>query len=421
MRVVLCNKYFFLNGGTERYFRNCLDRMPSHGIEAVPYSVAYANSWESPYARFFLPPPGRPEETHYHLLRPTPRTLLRLAGRAVYSLEAQACLARLLDHLGSADIGYVLSVYNYMSASIVRVFKRRGIPVVVRFGDYNALCANYSLLRDGKPCELCVRGNYLHGIRHRCVKGKLSTTLLRTLGLYVQRGLRLFLDADAVVAPCGFMRDRLVEGGFAPQRIHVVRQPATAIADITPRPKGNYILYFGRVSPEKGLDTLIAAYQKYKPDVELRIVGRTYGSYGEQLRELAARECADRIRFIDFLAGEELAECVSGALLSIMPSRCYDNAPLALYESYALGVPVLAAAIGGIPEQVLPGRTGELFAPDSVDDLGNRLSAMLADPARLAWMGAEAREFARNELSMDSHLKTLEGLFSGLILARRHD
>ena len=419
MRVVVCNKYFFLNGGTERYLRTCLDSLPGRGVEAVPYSVAYAGSWESPYSRFFLPPPGRPEETHYNLLRPRPGTLLRLFGRSVYSREAQACLDRLLDHLGGADIGYVLSVYNYMSSSIVRSFRRRGIPVVVRFGDYNALCANYSLLRDGRPCRLCVRGNYLHGLRHRCVKGSLPATLLRTLGLYVQRGLRLFLDADAVVAPCGFMRDKLVEGGFAPERIRIIRQPATTIADIPPPPKGEYIVSFGRVSPEKGLDTLVAAYQKLRPDVDLLIVGRSYAGCREQLQAMVHQDCAHRIRFLDFLAGEELARCVGGALLSVVPSRCYDNAPLSIYESYGLGVPVLAADIGGIPEQVLPGRTGELFVPDSADDLSRRLGEMLADRPRLARMGGEAQAFARAELGLDRHLDELTALFAELAASRR--
>lgn len=420
MRVVLCNKYFFLNGGTERYLRACLDSLPTRGVEAVPFSVSYAGSWESPYAPFFLPPPGRAEETHFHRLRPTPRSLLRLAGRSVYSFEANACLERLLDHIGGADIGFILNVYNYMSPSITRVFKRRGIPVVVRFGDYNALCASYTFLRDGRPCSLCARGNYLHGLRRRCVKGSFAASLLRTVGMYAQRALRLYLDAEAVIAPCEFMRERLLEGGFAPERTHVLRQPATAMADIAPAPKGEYIVFFGRVSAEKGLDTLVEAIARRSPGVDLLIVGRSYDGCRERLEALAAEKGATRIRFVDFLDGEALARCVSGALLSVAPSRWWDNAPLAIYESFALGVPVLGANIGGIPEQIRPGVTGELFRPDSVEDLADKLTALLADRPRLARMGANALAFSRQELGLENHLDRLTALFSDVkALGRR--
>lgn len=417
MRIVLCNKYFFLNGGTERYLQSLLRALPLQGHEAVPFSVAYAGSWPSEYARFFLPSPGREGATHYRDLRPGPLALLRHAERSLYSFEARRCLTRLLTHLGGADVGYLLNIYNYMSPSIVHGFRRRGIPVVLRLGDYHPLCANYTLLRENRPCTLCVAGSYRHGLVHRCVKGSLAASALRVCSMYLQRWLGLYTGVDAVIAPCSFMAGMLVRGGFPESRIHVVRQPAFSTlgeGELGPVSKQRSVVYFGRISREKGLDTLIEAYQRLDTDAPLFIVGRSYDGCVEELQALIRPEFRDRIRFPGFLQGRELAELVAGAQVSVVPSRWYDNAPLAVYESYLLGTPVLGAAIGGIPEQILPGETGLLFAPDDVEDLAARLGALLADPEGCAAMGRRARDYAREQLGLERHLEQLLGIFETL-------
>jgi glycosyltransferase involved in cell wall biosynthesis len=415
MRILLCNKYFFLNGGTERYLSRCLEALPERGHEAIPFSVNYDGSWPSPYSPYFLTPPGETTETHFDRIRLTPRNAWSFAGRSIYSIEARKKLELLLRDLGGADVGYVLNVYNYMSPSIVHSFRKLGIPVVVRFGDYHPLCASYNLLRDYKPCTLCAKGAYFHGVRYKCVKGSLAASALRVLSMYVQKLLKLYRGCDGFVAPCDFMRNKLVEGGFPEDRVHVIRQPApkpVARPDVI---KGNYVLYFGRISPEKGLDTLIRAYQALNSPQDLLIVGRSYDGHAEYLTSLVAPEFKQRIQFPGFMDGGQLEEVVERALLTIVPSRWYDNAPLATYESYMLGTPVLAADIGGIPEQVRVGETGELFAPEDEADLSRKLKRLLGDREMLTQMGREARRYAIEKLGLDRHLDQLIALFESVV------
>ena len=111
---------------------------------------------------------------------------------------------------------------------------------------------------------------------------------------------------------------------------------------------------------------------------------------------------------------DELNAKIERALLTIVPSRWYDNAPLATYESYLLGTPVLGADIGGIPEQIRVGETGELFRPDSENDLIDKLQALLNDPDKLARMGNEAKRYATEELTLNKHLDQLLALFESL-------
>lgn len=417
MRIVCCNKFFFLNGGTEAYLFRLLEHLPRLGCQAVPFSVAYAGSKPSPYSGYFLPPPGEASQTHYGALaRPSGlfSRLPRLIGRAMWSFEAARGLARLLDHLGDVDVGYVLNIYNYMSPSVIDVFAKRGIPVVMRLGDYHPVCLSYHLSYADRPCERCLHGDYLNGIVRRCVKGSLAASLVRGTAMYLHRFLRVYDRVDAFVAPCAFMRDKLVEAGFAAGKIHVL--PQGVEADIPPPSgeKGNYVLYFGRLSPEKGLDTLIEAYQNLAPDVDLILAGRDIGGYGERLRDMVHPAFRDRIRFTGFLQGDDLSDLVSRALVCVTPSRVYDNAPLSVLESAMRATPSLGADIGGIPELIEDGVTGLLFRPGDASDLAGKMNRLLRDREALAAMGRAARVHALRYGCLDEHLTRLLQLFRSL-------
>ncbi|MCX8042881.1 MAG: glycosyltransferase family 4 protein [Desulfobacterota bacterium] len=412
MKIVLCNKYFFLNGGTEKYLQVLLRHLPRHGHEAIPFSVRYAGSWPSSYSTYFLDPPGDPTHTHLSTIRITPANSLRFLTRSIYSCEAREALARLLAAIGGADIAYVLNIYNYMSPSIIDTFYRHDIPIVMQVGDYNLVCPAYTLLRNNRPCTLCIFGAFHHGIIHRCVKHHLAASMVRVVAMYIHRWIKIYDRVAAFVVPCRFMKNILIQGGFAPNRIHLLQYPVPPEDLPVRQPKENYMLYFGRLSPEKGIDTLIKAYQAATPPVNLVIAGRSYDNEEERLRRLVLPQFQDRIRFIGFTEGSTLSKLIGGALFSVVPSRWYDNAPISIYESFAHYTPVVASAIGGIPEQIEDTVTGKLFPPDNVQALAASILWMLEDRARLEAMGAAGRAFVQEHLGVDRHINALIELFS---------
>jgi glycosyltransferase involved in cell wall biosynthesis len=412
MKIIVCNKFFFLNGGTEKYLQALLRHLSLSGHDPVPFSVGYAGSWQSEYSRFFLPPPGRADEIFYRDIRLRPASILRYIDRSVYSLEARRALARLLRETGGADIAYLLNIYNYMSPSIIDGFRKRGIPVVMRLGDYNLQCPSYLFLRANRPCTLCMRGSYWHGLRYRCVKGSFSASTLRAAAMYVHRLLRLYTRVDAFVVPCEFMRSQLVLGGFPYERIHVIRSPAVSETAPDSARTRRHILYFGRISPEKGLDTLIEAWSRLADAPELILAGRSYDGEQERLATLVPRSHRDRVIFTGFQEPAELGRLIDEALLTAVPSRWYDNAPLSVHESFLHATPVIAARIGGIPEQVQHGITGMLFEPDSADGLHAALHAMLSDRELLEQMGRAAHDYVNRECGMDLHAEHLLDLFA---------
>ncbi|PJC72025.1 MAG: hypothetical protein CO013_11520, partial [Syntrophobacterales bacterium CG_4_8_14_3_um_filter_58_8] len=225
MQIVFCNKYFFLNGGVEKYLYDVMTYLSARGHTTIPFSVRYAGTWPSPYQDYFMAPPGDPEQALWANIRFSPVNILRFLDRSVYSIEARIKLSRLLKAFPGTDIAYILNIYNYMSPSILHTFKRHHIPVVMQIGDYNLLCPSYSLLRNGKPCTLCVRGHYYHGLQYRCVKNNLAASAVRVAAMYIQRLLGLYDLVDAFVVPCEFMRTKLIEGGFPEEQLYLLPYP----------------------------------------------------------------------------------------------------------------------------------------------------------------------------------------------------
>lgn len=420
MRILLCNKYYFLNGGTEKYLFDIMDHLSSLGQSLVPFSVRFDINRPTPCADAFLDPPAASGAPHYKDMTLSPIAALRLLERCTYSFQAKRRLAALLDR-HPADIAYVLNIYNYMSPSILHTLAARRIPVVMQIGDYNLMCPNYVFLRAGKPCTLCREGRYIHGLTNRCVKGSFAASAARVAAMYVHRWLKIYDSVAAFVVPCAFMMSQMIRGGFPSERIHLIRYPVVPPAIPDSVTKRNYILYFGRISREKGLDTLVRAYQRCEVErmPDLVLMGRDYDGEAERLRGLIESEHTDRIHFPGFVSGGELTKWISEALFTVVPSRWYDNAPLSVYESLACGTPVLGARIGGIPEQIQDGVTGRLFDPDSEADLVNGLEWMTRQGEQLEAMGIAGRRYVLRELPIDKHADDLMTLFDSIISIHR--
>jgi glycosyltransferase involved in cell wall biosynthesis len=259
-----------------------------------------------------------------------------------------------------------------------------------------------------------VHGAYYNGLRYRCVHGSLGASAIRVVAMYVQRLLGVYRSVHAFAAPSSIMRDLLVKGGIPAEKIVLLRQPAdpgVVRSQITT--KNNTVIYFGRITEEKGLDVLMNAYQESGVEAELLVVGRAYGTCLEQLKSRVRPGFEARIHFKDFMNSDELSPLISRALLSIVPSNYYDNSPQSVMESYLHGTPVLGARIGGIPDEIIPGVTGDVFEPGDVQALAAKLRSMLADPAMLQDMGRNAQRYALEERSFDRHMQTLLPLLEG--------
>jgi glycosyltransferase involved in cell wall biosynthesis len=409
MRILLVHYRYFLSGGPERYLFNVKRLLESQGHEVIPFSVQNERNVESPYSSYFLSPIGTGREVYFRDVPKTSRNVLKMLGRNYYSLEAKHALERLLDD-HPVDVAYVLHYLRWMSPSVLDVLYARGIPIVVRLSDYKLLCPQSHFLRDGVPCELCKTGDLSPALRYRCVQGSLPATLVEITSRLAHRVLRADDHIRRFVAPSAFLKQKLIEGGYEPGRIEHV---PTFIDASQFRPQfsgGRYILYFGRLSPEKGIDVLLDAWRmvrERRANAELRIVG------GWDAGQPAANWAdAPGVTRFDAVDGEALHDLVRGAIAVVSPNICYENMPNSVLESFALGKPVIGSNIGAIPELVRDGETGYLSQPGSASELAKHIIGVLDDSDIVEAMGKRARAIVEVEHSAAQHYERLMNVFS---------
>ena len=221
-------------------------------------------------------------------------------------------------------------------------------------------------------------------------------------------------NIDHYISPSNFMKDKMVEGGLPADKISVIYHFIDC-SKLKPRYElGDYLLYFGRLDSEKGIDLLLKAFSQAKGAIQLKIVGS--GPEHKRLVTLASELKLDqRLKFLGPKQGKELVKLISESYLVVVPSRWYEVFGLVGLEAAALGKAVLAADIGGIPELVNDRQTGLLYRYDSADDLAAKLQWATANPAAISNFGHEARREAEKRFRPNDHFKALSRLYRELI------
>lgn len=402
-RLLNVNTYHYRRGGSDVMYLEHAAMMQGLGFEPGYFAMQHPRNEPTPWARHFV---DEIEFGHDYTLRQK----LAMAGKVVFSLEARRKLNRLLDGF-PADIAHLHCIYHHLSPAILPVFSERGIPAVMTAHDLKIACPAYKMLNAGVVCERCKEGSLLNVVRHRCVQNSLAASAVVAVESGLHRLLRTWnRHLAAIVCPSRFFVRKFTEWGWDAARFVYIPNYVDG-ALLTPRfAPGGHALYFGRLMPEKGLATLVCAAAQ--AGVPLKLAGT--GPFEAELRQLAAEQGGE-VEFLGYRSGAALHEAVRAARCVVLPSEIYENAPVSVLEAMALGKPVIGARIGGIPELVEPDETGWLFDSGSTEQLAERLRAVWGTPdARLAAMGARARERVLREFSRQRYTDSMLALYAGL-------
>jgi len=403
MNVLAANKYYFVKGGAERYFFELQRILEEHGHSVIPFAMAGDRNEATPWSSYFVS--HEPFEDGAPVL-----ARLGAAGRVLYSWEARRRIESLVDK-ARPDVAHLHNIAHQLSPSIIHGLKSRGIPVVQTLHDYKLVCPNYQMFVDGQTCERCDSFRYYEAVVHRCMRGSLGASALVALEAYAHRILGTYLrNVDLFIAPSRSLRERMVAHGVPGDRI--VHMPYSIALDEY-RPvyePGAYGVYFGRLSVGKGLKTLMSALELV-PDLPFKVVG------SGPMREELERSVADRgdVEFTGYMTGEALHRVVGNALFAVVPSECYENSPLAVYESFALGTPVVGSTIGGIPELVTDGETGLHFETGSRTALADAMRELASDRQRALEMGRAARRRVETEYGPARHYELITSVYERVI------
>ena len=404
MRILQINKFLFQFGGAERYMFELSRLLQQNGHEVSFFGMQHPRNVDSEDAQYFVSRVDYRRTSAAYRLRTFPRTL----GKTVYSFESRRRLRKML-RARKPDLAHVHLISHHISPSILDELKSHRIPIVHTVHEYKLVCPSYHLyLHDtAQICERCLGGNYFHAIAQRCVHGSLAGSTLAAAAQYLHRGLGIYeKNVDLFMSPSQFMADKLVSGGVVAEKIRVLKLWIDPDAYEPQYRPGGYVIYFGRLSPEKGVGTLLAAMSRLR---HLRLVVVGDGPDREPIEQVIRSKRLTNVECTGFRDGTPLRELVRNAAFAVVPSLWYENSPLVVYEANALGKPVVASRIGGLPEDIEDGKTGYLFEPGNVDELAHRVQSLAADRGKCEEMGRCAH--ARLRRTCQGHYHALMDLY----------
>ncbi len=287
------------------------------------------------------------------------------------------------------DLVHVHKTFMMISPSIYAACQELDVPVVQTLHNFRLLCPGWTLARDGEVCEECIDRGLWRSILHGCYRDSHLMSAAVALMLQVHRHRGTWDDhVDRYIALSDFARRKFIEGGLPASKLHV--KPNFVTPDPGEREKpGDYALFVGRLSHEKGVPKLLDAWERLHSKIPLLLVGE--GPLRKSLQAQVAARNLTNVTFKGWLPAEETRAAIKNAAFTILPSICYEGFPMSIAESFACGTPVLCSGLGGMQEIVDHHRTGLHFAPGNADELASNVEWAWAHPARLASMGKEAR------------------------------
>ncbi|MBH0114330.1 glycosyltransferase family 4 protein [Novosphingobium sp. YJ-S2-02] len=332
----------------------------------------------------------------------------RSALASVYNREARSKLRALIAER-KPDIAHAHCIYHHLTPAVFPVLAEAGVPIVLTAHDLKLACPAYKMMNADGICERCRTGGRWNVVTNRCIKNSLAASAVVGVEAYVHALLGSYRKhLTRVVAPSRFYRDKLIEWGWEAERIAYIPNFVPPADDrFTGGYEGN-ILYFGRLSEEKGLATLVRAAAASGVPVDL--VGT--GPQREELEVLIA-ELNAPVRLLGRLDGDALWTCVGQARAVVLPSEWYENAPMSALEAMQLARPVIGADIGGIPELLNESGAGTSFPSGDVAALAGELARFQTMSASdLSALGQVGSQHVRREFSRERYVERMQALYS---------
>jgi len=357
MKILQVNKFYYNRRGAEKYMLALNEGLTKAGHQVAVFSMQHPKNLPSIWSKYFI---SRISFNEGGFL-----DKLKMPGRLFYSFEAKRKFRALIKDF-QPDLIHIHNIYHHISPSILDVARKYKIPVIMHLHDYKLICPNYKLFIKGKPCERCKKNLYYNCLLNRCVNGSWSRSVGAVLEMYLHNViLKIYRKSlTRLIAPSKFIKDRFVAFGWPAEMIDVIYNSFDQNLLGETLPEEDYILYFGGLSEEKGVETLIKAAAK--TGLKTKIAGD--GRQGQILKSLSDKLKAP-IEFCGFKSGNDLRNLILRAKAVIIPSIWPENMPLSLLESLSLGKIVIASNIGGIPEIIQDGFNGFLFEAGNCDDL----------------------------------------------------
>lgn len=358
MKVLLVNKFLYPKGGSETYVFKLGKTLSDNG-----HSVEYFGMYDE---KNIVGNRVNAYSSNMDFHNSSKLSKLTYSFKTIYSEEAREKIRFVLDDF-KPDVCH-LNNFNYqLTPSIILEIDRwrnetgKKCKIVYTAHDFQLICPNHMMMNPSSMqiCEKCLGGHYENCIKNKCIHASTAKSVIGALEAWIWNNKKVYKYIDVVISPSAFLAGKISNNPQLKEKINVLHNftDITALSDFE---KKDYILYFGRYSKEKGIETLLKVADEL-PDYKFIFAGS--GPLEDEVNKRA------NIENKGFQSGEKLVQLISEARLTVVPSEWYENCPFTVIESQMYGTPVLGADIGGIPELIEKGKTGELFESGNADDL----------------------------------------------------
>ncbi|MDV7142068.1 glycosyltransferase [Tropicimonas sp. TH_r6] len=404
MRILLAHNNYIVQGGAEVFFHEVARVLEANGHEVLRFSAAEPGLDDVSHAEHF------PSAAEYKSGTLLSRTLQ--LPKMIYNREAKAAFARMIERF-KPDVIHAFAIYIRLTPSILDAAREAGVPVVLSCNDYKHICPNYKLFHHGHICEDCKGGRFYKALANRCCHGSLTVSAASMTEAYFhewknlwRRNVSMFLFASR------FMADKTLDfWGEDSVRIDYLQNPFDADKYHVDANVGDYMLYFGRLIDEKGVDTLVDAAERV-PEIPVVVVGD--GPDLEKL-EMRARQL-DNLRVVGPAWGADLAQWQHGARAVVVPSIWHENFPYVILQAFAASNPVIGTRRGGIPELIEAGPHGWTYEAGDAEALAALMREVRDMPdAEIARMGAAACRYTHLSFSDAAIYERLRKIYGQVI------
>ena len=403
MKILMVNKFFYIKGGSETYYFALKKLLEENGDEVIDFSMKDKKNFESQYSKFFV------DSVDYNK-KQSLISKVKAGFKIIYSFEAKRKLEKLIKET-KPDIAHLHIFQHQLSLSILDVLKKYNIPIVYTAHDLKMLCPNYKMLTHGKVCEQCKNGKYFNCLKNKCIKNSSIKSTIGMLEAYTNKLRKSYDIIDHIITPSEFYKDKFIEFGIEQEKIsHIPNFLDTKQIKYDTIQTDDYFLYFGRLSEEKGIMTLIKAMEGIKCS-NLKIVGT--GPLEEEIKKYIKNNNIANIEMLGFKSGKELYTIVGNAKAVVLPSEWYENGPYSAIESLKLGRIIIGSDLGGIPELI--DGNGYIFEHGNIKELHEILEKVqnLDEKSIIKMQNKSYRKF-EEEYTNKIHYRKIQEIYNKL-------
>lgn len=404
MRILLAHNNYSVQGGAEVFYQEVGRVLTENGHEVAYFSCA-EDGLKTDYSSYF------PSSADYKTGSIVSR-LLRFPG-IIYNREAKAAFAKLIDDF-RPDVIHAFAIYVRLTPSILDAAREAGVPVVLSCNDYKHICPNYKLFHHGRVCEECKGGRFKRALANRCCHDSTVISAASMVEAYVHDWLDIWKkNVNRFLFASDFMAHKTEEfWGRENFRFEMLRNPFDCNKFRLEGPVGEYLLFFGRLIDEKGVDVLLKAAE-ITPDVPVVIIGD--GPDREIVEQLSNKLA--NVKFLGPKWGDDLNECLRSARAVVVPSLWHENFPYVIFQAFAAAKPVIGTNRGGIPELVIDEERGWIYEATDVEALADLFVKVseLSDEA-ISQMGKNAQSFVEEEFNDSAFYNRLMEIYKGVMI-----